>query len=330
MLQALSKATFSVLAGSNLLKKAASRYGMRRPQSFARRFVAGETMQELVHAVRALEAQGLTTTLDHLGERVTDRQAAQAAAQEYGEIIRMAAEAGISRNLSVKLTQIGLDIDRATCIDNLRRVLEAAREVDGFVRIDMEDSSYTDDTLDTFETLWKIGYTNVGVVIQSCLRRSPEDVKRVNRLGARVRLVKGAYSEPRDVAYHRKQDVDEAFLALMEVLLTEGTYPAIATHDPALIDATRAFVAANNVPKTAFEFQMLFGLRRDLRRQLLADGYPVRIYVPFGREWFPYFMRRLGERPANVGFVMRSLVREEVDAGTRPPLENAAGQPSDS
>jgi proline dehydrogenase len=318
MLQALSKAFFSMLAGSVLLKKIASRYGMRRPQSFARRFVAGETMDELIVAARALEAQGLVTTIDHLGERVAAPEAALAATLEYAEVIKAAAEAGISRNLSVKLTQIGLDIDRATCIDNLRRVLEVAREVDGFVRIDMEDSSYTDETLDVFETLWKIGYTNMGVVIQSCLRRSPEDVKRVNRLGARIRLVKGAYSEPRDVAYHRKQDVDAAFVALMEVLLLEGHYPAIATHDPAIIAATRAFAASKQLPRSAFEFQLLYGLRRDLRRALLAEGYPVRIYVPFGREWFPYFMRRLGERPANVTFVLKSLVREEGDPPRLP------------
>jgi proline dehydrogenase len=313
MLQALSKAMFSVLADSVVLKKIASRYGMRRERSFARRFVAGETMEELIAAVRALEAQRLETTLDHLGERVTDREAALSAALDYAEVMKAAAAAGISRNVSVKLTQIGLDIDRATCIDNLRRVLEAAREVGGFVRIDMEDSSYTSDTLDAFETLWKIGYTNMGVVIQSCLRRSPEDVRRMNRLGARIRLVKGAYSEPRDIAYHRKQDVDQAFVALMEVLLTDGHYPAIATHDPAMIDATLAFAAAKHLPRTAFEFQLLYGLRRDLRRQLVAKGYRVRVYVPFGKEWFPYFMRRLGERPANIAFVLKSLVREEPD-----------------
>ena len=333
MIQALSKATFSVLADSALLKTVASRYGMRRPQSFARRFVAGETLDELIAAVRGLEAERLETTIDYLGEQVTNRDAALRAALDYAGIIRAAAEARISRNVSVKLTQIGLDIDRATCIDNLRRVLEAAREVDGFVRIDMEDSSYTDDTLEAFETLWRIGYTNMGVVIQSCLRRSPDDVRRLNRLGARIRLVKGAYSEPRDVAYQRKQDVDEAFVALMEVLLTEGTYPAIATHDPAMIDATRAFAASKRLPRTAFEFQMLYGLRRDLRRQLVAKGYPVRIYVPFGKEWFPYFMRRLGERPANIAFVLRSLVREEADPSSpasrgRPTSTVEAGRSS--
>jgi proline dehydrogenase len=312
MLAAVSKAVFSTLAGNSVLKMLASRYGMRRPQSFARRFVAGETLDEAIIAVKAIEAQGLMTTLDHLGESVTDHASALAATKCYADILRAAAAAGVSRNLSVKLTQIGLDIDRATCIDNLRRVLDAATEADGFVRIDMENSSYTDDTIETFEILWNIGYKNVGLVIQSCLRRSPEDVRRLNRMGARVRLVKGAYSEPRELAFQKKQEVDEAFVQLMQVLLNEGHYPAIATHDPDMIEATKRYAATIGLDRSAFEFQMLYGIRRDLRRTLAAEGYPFRVYVPFGKEWFPYFMRRLGERPANVGFVLRSLIREET------------------
>lgn len=312
MLAAASKAVFSTLAGSSLLKALASRYGMRRPQSFARRFVAGERLDEAIVAVSAIESQGLMTTLDHLGESVTDHASALAATKCYADILRAAAAAGVSRNLSVKLTQIGLDIDRATCIDNLRRVLEAANEANGFVRIDMENSSYTDDTLETFETLWSIGYRNVGVVIQSALRRSPDDVRRLNRMGARVRLVKGAYSEPRELAFQKKEEVDEAFVQLMQMLLSEGQYPAIATHDPVMIDATKRYAASLGINRSAFEFQMLYGIRRDLRRMLASEGHPFRVYVPFGKEWFPYFMRRLGERPANVGFVLRSLIREET------------------
>jgi proline dehydrogenase len=312
MVQAASKATFAALAGSRTLKRLASRYGMRRPESFARRFVAGETLEEAMAAVAALESQGMTTTLDHLGESVTDHASALAAARCYGDVLRAAASAGVSRNLSVKLTQLGLDIDRATCIDNLRLVLEVAGEADAFVRIDMENSAYTDDTFLVFETLWNIGYRNMGVVIQSCLKRSPEDVRRMNALGARVRLVKGAYREPRDVAYQRKDEVDAAFVSLMEDLLRYGRYPAIATHDPAMIDATRRFASSIGLSRGSLEFQMLFGIRRDLRRTLVAEGYPFRVYVPFGKEWFPYFMRRLGERPANVGFVLRSLFREET------------------
>jgi proline dehydrogenase len=311
MIDALSKATFSALGGSTLLKKVSSRYGMRRPQSFARRFVAGETLEEALAAVQRLESHGLLTTIDHLGESVTDHATALAATRCYADIIKAAAAAGVSRNLSVKLTQVGLDIDRATCVDNLRRVLDAAAEVEGFVRIDMENSAYTDDTLIAFESLWNIGYRNMGLVIQSCLRRSPTDVARLNGMGVRLRLVKGAYAEPRETAFKKKEEVDQAFVALMQTLLEQGQYPAIATHDPAMIEATKRHASALKLTRDAFEFQMLYGIRRDLQRSLSAEGYPFRVYVPFGKEWFPYFMRRLGERPANVGFVLRSLVREE-------------------
>ena len=175
----------------------------------------------------------------------------------------------------------------------------------------MENSPYTDRTLDTFETLWNIGYHNVGVVIQSYLKRSMDDIRRVNALGARVRLVKGAYREPASVAYQQKADVDRAFVDQMQVLLAEGTYPAIATHDPAMIDATTAFATQKNIAKDRYEFQMLYGIRRDLQTSLSAAGHPFRVYVPFGTEWFPYFMRRLGERPANVGFIVGSILKEK-------------------
>jgi proline dehydrogenase len=314
MIAAVSKATFSALAGSTVLKRVASRFGMRHPHSFARRFVAGETFDEAVDAARELERQGLMVTLDRLGERVEGRGPAIAATQAYIEIVRAIAAAGISRNLSVKLTQIGLDIDRATATDHLRRILAAATEANVFVRIDMEGSDYTEQTLEIFESLWGIGCRNIGVVIQACLRRSAADLTRINALGARVRLVKGAYREPRDVAFQRKEEVDEQFLALMRVLIAEGSYPAIATHDPAMIGATQEFAAARGVDRSHYEFQMLFGIRRDLQIALASAGHPFRVYVPFGTEWFPYFMRRLGERPANVGFVLKSLIREEVRA----------------
>ena len=311
MIDTLSRATFSMLAASGLLKRVASRYGMREPHSFARRFVAGESLEEALDAARALERQGLTVTIDRLGEQVTEREPALAATRAYIGVIRAAAAAGISRNISVKLTQLGLDIDRATSTDNLRRVLDAADQADFFVRIDMEDSAHTDETLDTAESLWNIGCRNLGIVIQSALRRSPADVRRFNALGMRVRLVKGAYREPKDVAYQHKEEVDAQFRELMQLLLTEGTYPAIATHDPTLIAETREFATRQGVSPDKFEFQLLFGIRRDLQASLVRAGHPVRIYVPFGQEWFPYFMRRLGERPANVGFVLKSLVREQ-------------------
>jgi proline dehydrogenase len=309
MVDAAAKALFHGLAHVSLLRRLASRYGMRRG-GFARRFIAGESVEEAVAAVAPLASRGLLLTLDYLGESVKTTAEADAATREYLDIIHAIVEAGIERNISLKLTQLGLDVDRATCIDNLRRILEPASEHAFFVRIDMENSPYTDVTLQVFDTVWKLGFTNVGVVLQSYLMRTPEDVRRVNAMGARVRLVKGAYKEPKSVAFQQKADVDRAFVELMQLLLDEGTYPAIATHDPAMIDATKAYAAHEGYAKDRFEFQMLYGIRRDLQAALVADGYRVRIYVPFGRQWFAYFMRRLGERPANVGFVLKSLFRE--------------------
>jgi proline dehydrogenase len=311
MLEALPKAAFAMLAGSSFLKRMASRYGMRNPGSFARRFIAGESVGEAIAAARLLEQQGLTVTLDLLGESVSSSEEAAAATRAYADAMAEIDAAGVGRNISLKLTQLGLEVDRATCIDNLRRVLDRATASNFFVRIDMENSPFTDQTLEVLDTVWQIGYRNVGTVIQSYLKRSMKDVDRLNAMGVRVRLVKGAYREPRDVAYQHKAEVDAAFIDLMRVLLRQGTYPAIATHDPAMIDATTAFAAHEHIPKDAFEFQMLYGIRRDLQSSLSRQGYPFRVYVPFGTEWFPYFMRRLGERPANVGFVLKSLVREK-------------------
>lgn len=311
MVAGLSKAVFSTMAASRVLERLASRYGMRRPESFARRFVAGETLAEAIAAARILERQGLAVTIDHLGESVASSDAALTATREYIDTIRAAAAAGISRNVSVKLTQIGLDVDRATATDHLRRILEAAAEAEFFVRIDMESSAYTAATLEIFENIWQVGYRNVGVVIQSCLRRSADDLAAIVALGARIRLVKGAYREGKDVAYQAKEEVDAQFVALMKTLLSRGSYPAIATHDPAMIAATRQHAEAEGIDRSRFEFQMLFGIRRDLQASIAAAGYPFRVYLPFGRAWFPYFMRRLGERPANVGFVLKSLLREE-------------------
>src|SRR5581483_3504878 len=230
MLDNASKAFFHLLARSGILKTLASRYGMRRPSSFARRFIAGEKSEEAIVAARAVEARGLTHTLDYLGESVANLAEADAATRDYLRIIDAIIAAGIGRNLSLKLTQLGLDVDRASAVDNLRRILDRA---DGFfVRIDMENSPYTEVTLEIFETLWDQGYRHMGVVLQADLYRTPKDVDRINQLGARIRLVKGAYREPKSVAYQRKADVDAAYASLLEQLLHEGTYPAIATHDP--------------------------------------------------------------------------------------------------
>lgn len=310
MLEAASKTFFLALARSQSLKRLATRYGMARPASFARRFIAGERVEEAIETVRAIEAHGMTHTLDYLGESVRTAPEADQATRAYLEIIDKVAGAGVGRNISLKLTQLGVDVDRSTCTDNLRRILQPAQKHGFFVRIDMEDSPYTQVTLEIFETLWQHGFRDIGVVLQSCLYRSGNDVRRMNALGARVRLVKGAYKEPKEVAYQKKTDVDAAYLRLMRMLLEEGTYPAIATHDQEIIEATRRHAAARGIGKDRFEFQMLYGIRRDLQARLTANGYRMRVYVPFGREWFPYFMRRLAERPANVLFVLRGILGE--------------------
>jgi proline dehydrogenase len=310
MFQAASKAFFHALASSGPLQRLASRYGLRKETSFGRRFIAGETVEEAIEAARAVERSGLTQTLDLLGESVSSIAEADAATRTYISMIDSIVAAGIGRNISLKLTQLGLTIDRATCVDNLRRILDVAGKHGFFVRIDMENSPFTQVTLDIFETMWQQEYRNVGTVLQSCLPRSLQDARRMNELGARVRIVKGAYKEPRKVAYQDKAQVDAAFVEIAELLLSEGTYPAIATHDPAMIAAVRAHAARHGITPDRFEFQMLYGIRRDLQMQLRADGFNVRLYVPFGREWFPYFMRRLGERPANIGFVLRAILTE--------------------
>ena len=305
-----AKAVFYALSRSATLKRLASKYGMRSRDSFGRRFIAGETVEEAIEASRAVQAQGLLLTLDYLGESVRTAEEADAATRAYIRLLDVIVASGIERNISLKLTQLGAGIDRATCVDNLRRILEPGGRHGFFVRIDMENSPWTQLTLDIFETLWQQEYRHLGIALQAALHRTEQDVKRMNELGARVRLVKGAYKEPESVAHQHKPDVDAAFVRLMRLLLDSGSYPAIATHDPAMIEATKAYARERALAKDQFEFQMLYGIRRDLQASLVAEGYRMRLYIPFGREWFPYFMRRLGERPANLGFVVRGILRE--------------------
>ena len=308
MLQASSKALFHGLAQIRTLQRLASKYGMAPGTGFARRFVAGESVEEAVAAAAGLPGQGLHLTLDYLGESVSSVTAASAAAADYVAIIDAIVASGIERNISLKLTQLGLDVDRATAVDNMRRILAPADAHGFFVRIDMENSPYTDATIEILETLRRQGHHNIGTVIQSCLRRSPADVARLNGQGVRVRLVKGAYKEPKSVAYQKKSEVDDAFVELMKTLLDDGAYPAIATHDETMIAATKTYASSKGLANDRFEFQMLYGIRRDLQMSLVKEGYRVRVYVPFGKQWYPYFMRRLGERPANVGFVVRGIL----------------------
>jgi proline dehydrogenase len=309
MLDATAKALFHGLAQVPTLQRLASKYGMA-PGGFARRFIAGETIEEAVGAVADLPAKGLHLTLDYLGESVSSAAAAAAAAADYVSIIGKIVDSGVERNISLKLTQLGLDVDRATAVDNMRRILEPADANGFFVRIDMENSPYTDATLEIVDTLWRQGHTSVGTVIQSYLKRSADDVHRLNVRGVRVRLVKGAYKEAKGIAYQKKAEVDAAYVDLMQTLLDEGTYPAIATHDVKMIEATKAHAKSKGYANDRFEFQMLYGIRRDLQQSLVKEGYRVRVYVPFGKQWYPYFMRRLGERPANVGFVLRGIASD--------------------
>ncbi len=280
-------------------------------KQFASRFVAGESIAEGVDAVVALTGRRIRATLDLLGESVTQASEAEAAAEQYVRMVDLMAERGVEVNVSVKLTQMGFDLDEALCRRNVLRIVERAAAHGGFVRLDMESSAYTQRTLDFFAThVFPNHGAHCGVVIQSCLRRSDLDVKRLIDMKARVRLCKGAYLEPADVAYPNKADVDAAYLRLMERLLEQGNFPGIATHDEQMIAHARKFAQRQGIPSDRYEFQMLYGVRRDLQEQLVRDGYRVRVYVPYGEDWYPYMMRRMAERPANLLFVLGGVLRE--------------------
>jgi proline dehydrogenase len=274
-----------------------------------RRFVAGETLADVLPQLEKLRAAGIRTTVDLLGESVSSADAARAAADRYLETIDALAARDLDVNVSLKLTQMGLGVDEALCRENVERICAHARERDGFVRVDMEDHTRTEVTLGIVRDLFAT-HGNVGAVIQSYLRRSVDDVVDLDRLGIRVRLCKGAYNEPPSVAFATKPEVDRSYAQLMEELLTSGTYPALATHDDRLIARATEFARRNGIDRERFEFQMLYGIRRDLQERLVAEGWAVRVYVPFGSQWYPYFMRRLAERPANVVFLLRSILRE--------------------
>ena len=273
----------------------------------AERFVAGETLDAALSAARSLANRGLTATLDRLGENVLTQGEAAIAVAAYADTLRGLARDGLEPNISVKLTMLGLDIQETVAYDNMVALLETAEAVQGFVRIDMEGSAYTTRTLDITEALHGRFPNRVGTVIQAYLHRSDRDLERLIGRKVRVRLVKGAYAEPPAIALQRPREVDAAFVALMERLLEDGRYSAIATHDPALIRATQGFALRMGIDRRQWEFQMLYGVRRDAQRELARDGYGMRVYVPFGVDWYPYFTRRMAERPANLLFVLRQL-----------------------
>jgi proline dehydrogenase len=285
----------------------------RIARKMASRFVAGETIEEAVKAARELRQRGIGSSLDLLGESVHVESEAVAARDQYLAMMdRMAAE-GVEVNVSVKLTQMGLDIAEELCQANMIRILDKAKQLRGFVRLDMEGSDYTQRTLDFFtHRLFPSYGAHCGVVIQSALRRSEADITDLIALQARVRLCKGAYLEPPDIAFPDKKDVDRNYVALMERLLIYGNYPGIATHDEAILAHARRFVAGKAIASERFEFQMLYGVRRDLQGRLHDQGFNMRVYIPFGTQWYPYLMRRLAERPANIAFILGNLMRESV------------------
>ena len=280
---------------------------------FAARFVAGETVDSGVAALKDLNAAGITASLDMLGESVHNAAEAHAARDAYLDTLDRIAAVRADANVSVKLTQMGLDIDEALCVENMRSIVGRAKAHGSFVRIDMEQSDYIERTLQLFKrTLYPEFRNAVGVVLQSYLRRTEQDVEQMIALGCRVRLCKGAYQEPATVAFPDKRDVDLAYVRCMERLMLGGNYPAIATHDARIIDHGKAFARDKGIRPARFEFQMLYGVRRDLQLKLRRDGYNVRVYVPFGTQWYPYLMRRLAERPANVGFLLGNVLRESL------------------
>jgi proline dehydrogenase len=271
------------------------------------RFVAGESLEEALPRVEQIAATGITATLDELGENVSSESEAKAAVETFCRSLRTLAERSLEPNISIKLTMLGLDLGEDLARDNVIEILKAAHEVGGFVRIDMEGSSYVETTMNLFESVHELFPAEVGIVIQSYLYRARADLERAIDRNARVRLVKGAYAEPATIAFPSAVDRDDNYLRLMYLLLEHGNYPAIATHDTALIEAAKAFARDHQIGPERFEFQMLYGVRRDLQAQLAADGYRVRVYVPFGTEWYPYFTRRIAERPANATFVIRQF-----------------------
>jgi proline dehydrogenase len=298
---------FLFLSGQKHLRRWIENSELARRQ--ASRFVAGETLDDALAAGRRINSEGITLTLDHLGESVTSLAEAAQARDTYIRTLSAIHESAIRGNVSLKLTQFGLDLSQDECRANVAQLAALAARLESFIRVDMESSAYTARTLDLVEDL-HAQYGSVGTVIQAYLHRSRKDIERLCAARIRVRLCKGAYLEPPTVAFPTKTEVDRNYVELMQLLLDQGEYPAIATHDEKMIEATKAYAARHSIAPGCFEFQMLYGIRRDLQRRLVAEGYRLRLYVPFGKAWYPYFMRRLAERPANVFFLARHLFRQ--------------------
>jgi proline dehydrogenase len=294
------------LAKSSRLRRWITSNGTTR--RLAQRFVPGEDLALAIEAARRCNRAGMPASLDHLGENVVTREDAERARRAYTDALDKIAAENLDANVSLKLTHLGLDLGDEFCAEQLRIVTQRATALRNFVRVDMEGSAYTDRTLRIVERA-RAETDAVGTVIQAYLYRSEKDIQDLLRIGCRIRLVKGAYKEPSQIAFLRKRDVDANYVKLMRLLLPSGIYHAMATHDPNMIDATTRFATERGIARDKFEFQMLYGIRTDLQSRLVREGYRVRVYIPFGRDWFPYFMRRLAERPANLLFFARNLLR---------------------
>jgi proline dehydrogenase len=304
----LTRSALIYLSRHEGLKDFATRFNFFK--KLTTRFVAGETIDEAVNFIREINAENCTASFDHLNESVSSIAEADQEVSEYLEILNKIDETKIRSNVSIKLTQFGLGLDPELAYKNARRVVEEAHHRGNFTRVDMEDSQVTQVTIDIFKRLRsEFGLNDVGIVLQSYLHRTYADARELVKLPARIRICKGAYNEPPEVAFPTKKDVDENYIKVMQLLLASGQYHGIATHDPKMIEATINFAARQGISKDKFEFQMLYGIRRDLQRQLARDGYNMRVYVPYGKHWYPYFMRRLAERPANIWFVVKNLFK---------------------
>ncbi|HEX6043921.1 MAG TPA: proline dehydrogenase family protein [Pyrinomonadaceae bacterium] len=304
----LTRSALIWLSGQEGLKDFAARFKLFK--KLTTRFVAGETLDEVIPFIRELNSENCTASFDHLNESVDNADEANKEVEEYLRILARIEETRVRSNVSIKLTQFGLGLDPELAYKNARRVVEEAKRRGNFVRVDMEGSNVTQVTLDIFKRLrGEFELNDVGIVLQSYLRRTLADAQELVKLPARIRICKGAYNEPPEVAFPDKKEVDDNYVKVMQVLLSSGVYHGIATHDPKMVDATIDFAMREGIGKEKFEFQMLYGIRRDLQRQLARDGFNVRVYVPYGKHWYPYFMRRLAERPANIWFVMKNVLQ---------------------
>ncbi len=295
------------IAGNRVITNFINKHGMKLG---AKRFIAGENLKDVAKNVQGLNADGLVVTIDHVGESVFTKQEAINATDEAIKIFDFIDQYQLNSNVSVKLTQLGLGIDHDFCYENMDKIAAAAKEHHNFVRIDIEDSPVVDITIDIFTRLLKkYGKEHIGLVVQSYLYRTEEDVQELGKLGANLRIVKGAYKEPKEVAFPAKKDVDDNYNKIVALHLTNGNYTAIASHDEKIIEETKRFVKEHQIPYDQFEFQMLYGIRTGLQRQLVKEGYKVRVYTPYGQHWYPYFSRRIAERPANALFIIKSFFK---------------------